>query len=350
MNKFFILSIFIVISTVNLFSYKAIIVQNSSGAKMYQVTELQKALDSAVAGSDVYLPGYDWSSSSFTVKKKLNIYGTGFYSSATSKTGKTILGTVTFNTGSDSALLEGVYIDNDLRISHTASHKVSNLMIRRCNIRGLQIANGDSSKFHTFKDCIFHNPRIQSRAVGIKIYNSIIDPYPNSTLYGIIFESYNTSYINCVLHYSNVNSSKGLFWVDNSAFNLFENCIFLNTYKLSTMGKNNGFIRCMSTFNQTDWGVDNYNENCLVNQKKDSVFVDSLNIFSFTEDYDYHLNPNSLGKNYGTDGKDLGIYGGTYPYKDLGIPIIPYIKNYNAASKTVDGKLEVTIEVESQTK
>ena len=350
MIKFFIISIIIVISTTNLLSYKAIIVQNSSGAKMYQVTELQKALDSAVAGSDVYLPGYDWSSLSITIRKKLNIYGTGFYSSATNETGKTILGIVTFNSGSDSALLEGVYVDNDIRISHTASHKVSNLMIRKCNIRGLKISNGDTAKYHTFKDCILYNPQISSKAVGIKVYNSIIDPYPNSTLYGVIFESYNTSYINCVLHYSNINASKGLFWLANSAFNLFENCIFLNHYELKTLGKNNGFINCMTVFNQTDWGVDNYNENCLVNQNKDSIFVDSLNIFSFSEDFDYHLNPNSLGNNYGTDGTDLGIYGGTYPYKELGIPIIPYIKNFNAGNKTVNGLLEVNLEVESQTK
>ncbi|PKL85629.1 MAG: hypothetical protein CVV22_06915 [Ignavibacteriae bacterium HGW-Ignavibacteriae-1] len=349
MNRVLMILIIIVISTINLYSYKAIIVQNGNDAKLYQVTELQKALDSAAVGSDVYLPGYDFSGTTITIRKKLNIYGTGFYSSATNETGKTILGTLTYNTGSDSTLLEGVYIDNVLRISYTATHKVSNLMFRKCNIRGLNLANGDTSKFHTFKDCILYNPTISSKAVGIKVYNSIIDPNPGATIYGLIFESYNTSYINCILHYPDVNGSKGLFWASNSAFNLFENCIFLNTYELKSLGLNNGFVNCLSVYNQTDWGVDNYNVDCLINQNKDSIFVDTLDIYSFSEDFDYHLNNNCLGKDYGTDGTDLGIYGGTYPYKELGIPIIPYIKNYNSANKTVNGTLEVNVEVESQT-
>jgi len=41
---------------------------------------------------------------------------------------------------------------------------------------------------------------------------------------------------------------------------------------------------------------------------------------NYSYNNDYHLNQGSPGKNAGTDGNDIGIYGGTYPYTDI-IPI-----------------------------
>jgi hypothetical protein len=48
---------------------------------------------------------------------------------------------------------------------------------------------------------------------------------------------------------------------------------------------------------------------------------------NFSYDYDYHLGQGSPGINAGSDGTNLGIYGGSYPYSDV-IPI-PKVSNVN---------------------
>jgi hypothetical protein len=60
----------------------------------------------------------------------------------------------------------------------------------------------------------------------------------------------------------------------------------------------------------------------IINQNPDFVFyANNQNLGSYSTSYpgtgpfiDYHINNNSPGKNYGTDGTDIGIYGGITPF------------------------------------
>jgi hypothetical protein len=64
---------------------------------------------------------------------------------------------------------------------------------------------------------------------------------------------------------------------------------------------------------------------------------------------DYHLKDACSGKNAGTDGTDVGIYGTSVPFKENRLPSIPNF-SLKAISPETDatGKLPVNIVVDAQ--
>jgi hypothetical protein len=71
------------------------------------------------------------------------------------------------------------------------------------------------------------------------------------------------------------------------------------------------------------------------------------NINTFISDIDdFTLTDKAAAKYLGTDGTQVGIFGGSLPYDEE--PTIPQITKCNVASKsTADGKLSVDIEVKA---
>jgi len=64
---------------------------------------------------------------------------------------------------------------------------------------------------------------------------------------------------------------------------------------------------------------------------------------------DYHLKADSPGKNAGKDGTDIGIYGGSYPWKEGSLPFNPHYQKIQVAPKTDNqGNLNVNIMVKAQ--
>lgn len=69
--------------------------------------------------------------------------------------------------------------------------------------------------------------------------------------------------------------------------------------------------------------------------------------YVFNYAHNYHLK--SPTTYLGTDGTEVGIYGGTFPYKEGSVPRNPHIQLKNIASKTDDnGSLQIEIQVEAQ--
>jgi hypothetical protein len=87
----------------------------------------------------------------------------------------------------------------------------------------------------------------------------------------------------------------------------------------------------------------------------DSVFVNASFTSSvgcgknYTELYDYKLKTTCPGKNAGTDGSDIGIYGGNYPWKEGGVPFTPHyqFKKVNGTTNS-SGNLPIQIKVKAQ--
>ncbi|MCE3278287.1 MAG: hypothetical protein K0S44_478 [Bacteroidetes bacterium] len=73
---------------------------------------------------------------------------------------------------------------------------------------------------------------------------------------------------------------------------------------------------------------------------------------TFNYSYDYHLRstaPISPGRNAGTDGTDIGIYGGAYPWIDMtGTPPIPQVKTFNVLNPSVNAGTPVNISVKAK--
>ena len=127
----------------------------------------------------------------------------------------------------------------------------------------------------------------------------------------------------------------------------FVNCIFINTYWGSCYIPNDALaMNCLFIQNYSgDRGIDCYYA------EVPEVFVSYENILTDAR-YDYRVDiPTSLQlleeaktKYLGTDGKEVGVYGGQYPY-DM-TPNYPLITKLNVAKQaTADNKLSVEIEV-----
>ena len=68
--------------------------------------------------------------------------------------------------------------------------------------------------------------------------------------------------------------------------------------------------------------------------------------FTYNDSEKYELTDEAKTKYLGTDGKQIGIYGGSLPYEED--PTTPQITKCNVAAKsTADGKLSVDIEVKA---
>ncbi|HNW71202.1 MAG TPA: hypothetical protein PKI01_12410, partial [Bacteroidales bacterium] len=63
----------------------------------------------------------------------------------------------------------------------------------------------------------------------------------------------------------------------------------------------------------------------------------------------FHLQPGCLGIAAGTDGTDLGIYGGSTPWKENSIPASPnvYIKSVDTRNNP-NGQIDVMYKVKAQ--
>jgi hypothetical protein len=87
----------------------------------------------------------------------------------------------------------------------------------------------------------------------------------------------------------------------------------------------------------------------------DPLFENVTNNDTYNDTFNYRLKTGSPGKNAGTDGTDLGIYGGSYPFPSGGaigsgfdtspMPPIPQVTELNILNATVpvNGTLNVNV-------
>lgn len=169
--------------------------------------------------------------------------------------------------------------------------------------------------------------------------------------------------------------SKGYFDYTGNGSASFINCIIMNTY-----GKNNQYKNCIIGGSGTtvDMCGNSEYKNCIImtTQRPDNTItmynnlvIDTdnnyfyaisnntnirveetdertKNLFGYSDDNDYKLTDEAKAIMKGTDGTEVGIYGGSLPYDPT--PTNPQITKFNVASKTTaDGKLSVDIEVKS---
>ena len=323
------------------------IIQNGSSAALFST--FQDALDNAVNGDTLYLPGGPISGD-FTINKELHIIGVGYHPDLTTATLKTdFAGKLSLVTGASNSSITGIEV-NQIYFGTTASDQaISNITISRCYIvSGLYLSyNGSAENTagdYLIKECILNNVQ-GGYTNNVTISNSII----RDRVY--YFDKSTTVFQNNIFHYYYANSSRRTL---NSISNtLFANNIFMSyTGWIPFSGVNNSLFSnnifypsssIMDLVASNNDGFGNY-----FSENNTSTFVAvSGTGFSFT--YDYHLLPGSVGINGGTDGTDIGIYGGNYPWKDGGLPFNPHIDNENI-SILLDsaGLLHVEVQVTAQ--
>lgn len=344
-----ILSIFLAVAfTLSASAQAVIVVQNETETRTFQT--LGAAVEAAVDGDNIYLPGGSFVVNTLAITKRLNIIGAGHVPDSTRATGSTLVhGNIHFAPGSDFSTLQGIFFSNIVHLGHSTGGNVANILISRCNMEQLifgsynNSGNMGANNIHV-KDCIIRSFMYCNDTQNQVIENCIIAWSVNNINGGFTFN-------NCIFLF-NPGNNYNLYAVNAAIFN---NCIFAETSRGGLIWSNSLspslFNHCIFAFAATqDIGTNfgAYLNNCIGNVDILSLYANvPENKFDYT--YDFRLAENSVAIGAGLEGTDCGIYGGSNPYKEGAVPMNPHIQAINIPSTTDgEGKLHISVKVKAQ--
>lgn len=300
----------------------ATLTHNDTTTAYYGGYAFQQALAAADHGDVINLS--EGAFQSTTITKAVTIQGAGMRGKITFMAGETSFDIP--NTTSHSVKLEGLYFQNDYEIS--IYNNFDNAIINKCSFpkiyfstdahTHLSIVNSILTRTHSSIEC-------DGNTIGsITLINCFCASRP------FLSETLSAHYINCVV------SKEG------SGDGSFENCIFFGNSTTYV------FTDFMSASSSLIIGspIGDHAMNCIGNLTYEQVFATFRGTFSDAEDF--ALTENAATTYLGSDGTQVGLYGGYIPFDPT--PFYPQITKMNVAKKTTaDGKLSVDIEVSTAT-
>ena len=217
----------------------------------------------------------------------------------------------------DILTMEGVYHNQKIEVSN-----LKNAMFLKCRFNNFSCTTGTS----VMKDLNFINCRIAYEFCGSENASASFVNTVAKAVNGVGTKNGHYSLANSIVFGSNINDSE------------FKNCILVDLNSGSSCSYyNNLFIN-------DNEGALNYIPNTTnVQVKKDDARIANL-LGDYSDSNPYELSEEAKNIVKGTDGTEVGIYGGNIPYDAT--PTNPRITKFEVAQKTTaDGKLSVDIEV-----
>ncbi|MDL2313234.1 hypothetical protein LJC68_10210, partial [Bacteroidales bacterium OttesenSCG-928-B11] len=229
---------------------------------------------------------------------------------------------------------EGLEVTGIFQIGYEtwARDTVENITVKRCKINGAINCIANSS--------VDRVAFIQSVLIGNMAANYFI----------------NTAVFNCIIQGNMQNSNQNVF--EHNVFlsstyadgitgnnNIIINNIFVREYSWEVNGNGNQIHNNITVKTPTFNGIGNDTLNNYVVNRDDLLINQSGTTFDYS--HDYHLQ--SPASYLGTDGTQVGIYGGVYPYKEGAVPSNPHISSKVIAPQTnSSGELQIEINVNAQ--
>ena len=295
-------------------------------SNFYGFKALQEAYEKAEHGDVITL-----SSGVFEFRgdmdKALTIRGAGMAVDTVAKIEPTVLtGYYTIKIPSavkEHLTLEGVEVNEILRIDSLQSG-----MFLKCAIKNIDCGSQGVAKNNVFMQCRVNDFR-QSDESSASFFNCVLNVgsnagtiiCKNTVLYGGC-DNPNSSYQNCILIFGNAHGAKS------------------STYSKNLCIKNDDLMHVNLNYNTRVRLDDSRIANLLEGYELGTVY-------NIIEDNDYRLTDEAKTIIKGTDGTEVGIYGGDMPFDPT--PSNPQITKFNVAKQTTaDGKLSVDIEVNGQ--
>lgn len=316
---------------------------NNTGADA-DFTTLQSAHNSSdvLAGDTLHLEASSGSYGDLTATKPLVIIGAGYFLNQNddmqANINHSIVGTVTFNAGSQSSIIEGCDF-------HQIIIGTSNIIIQRNVSICDRCEEGLSTiYFNEYANNIiirnnylysYSSNRYNNYAEIICCYSSYVN---NIVIINNYFESIHTDQYSLYMSggFSGIienNVIKGKVFVSNSVFN--------NNIMVSGNFSQSNCTYTHNIGNSTQFGTDNGNQQ---NINMADVFVGATGNSS---DGQWQLKSGSPAIGAGTNGIDCGMFGGDFPYHLSGLPSIPAIYYHEQTIDNVNQQLNITIKAKS---
>lgn len=330
MKKLFLLVVVAIMGTTSLFaqgSLLATLSHNGNVSVFYGTEALRKAYAAADHGDVITLSSGSFISTNIT--KAVSIRGAGCGIDSTITTEPTIItGDFDINiadTVANHLTLEGIYSNSSIHYVGT----LKNAMFLKCRFKNISYGNlkTDFLKDASFIHCRIADGLTLNHNSSASCINSAINE-PNS-----LGDTSNFEFINCVVRM--ISSGK------HARSSSFKNSIINYNSQLSSND---------SYYNNIGLGSPSIFSNATNSTNK---FVSDISTvfktykgesFSKLDSERFELTEEAQTKYLGSDGTQVGIYGGSLPYDP--IPTNPQITKCKVAAKsTADGKLSVDIEV-----
>jgi hypothetical protein len=294
-------------------SFAGVLTVDNNTNSAAQYTSLQSAINAAVAGDTIYVSGSTLNYGNATINKRLTLFGTGYnpikQQPLTSMISTFFLDSVNSVSGSSGSLIAGFYI-----ATITDNSGAKNVRMER-NYFTSGISFQASASGCVLRNNLIYASITINNCTNLLIENNIL--YQSTTYYSnqpSILISHN-------LFMGNIGGGHYSQYQVSSATLL--NNIYWGTSPLGTfvsgLVMNNNLT--FQTPNDAIPGGANSGSGNLVTINPQFVNAPSPGL-NFA--YDYNVSGASAANNAGTDGTDLGVFGGASPMPNLtGMPPIP---------------------------
>jgi hypothetical protein len=365
MKSKILLSIFLVFAvTITAKAQKPITTLQHNGITtvFYGQNSFVDAYNASVSGDTLNL-----SAGSFTapaeIAKGIKVYGSGHFPDSANVARCTTIPTgLTINKGADSLRLEGLYINGD--INYDANNSINKVKVIRCRL-GSAYFNSSSESVGknncSINECfLLGGINFSNYGDNFLVQQCIISAgiITGSWMSGWNGDYWNGSY-SCIVNVKNAIIERNIFlYVSSQNGKSFYHSSLLYNVSSSALRNNviigigqgdiqnyNYVLNNIFTENITDFGNSQQSNN-YVGVAQSDIFINQTG-YLFDYSNNYHLKNPELY--LGTDGTQVGLYGGTTPFKDGGVPSNPQIVAKSIGSQTdSNGNLQISISVKAQ--
>lgn len=274
-------------------------------------------------GDTVLVQGSLINYGSIDISKRLIVIGPGHNPIDKQNIQKAFCDNVLFSTGSNNSVVIGLETSN----MQAYSNNVDSVKITNCKINDAVYFALNNANYWVIDGCVFSNTGYCLRADGHSVGDLLVR---NCIFNGTVY-AFNGTYI---------------------GYNYFNNNLFLGTSSYTFQYCNYNYINNNIFYRS---GFQDYANQGMVYNKNLSYLCNGGNTFPngfnyesvdplfetnigtgayFNYNTNYHLQATSPVLTGGTDGTELGIYGGDGDYEQFGVGHNPYIKTFNITGPT----------------
>ena len=355
MKKFFVsFALLVAASVTSVFAQSPLVAtlnHNDTISVYYGIDALQSAYSASVNGDVITLSSGGFNAPSI-ISNNITLRGAGMEQDTVNKVAPTILigdfRVYSGKTSTDNHLtIEGIWHDGTIaygyKFSDGVSYPLSKAQFIKCRFNKFRYVSVNSSYEYSFRinDAKFVQCKIKEiKALGNATFLNCYVGNPGKAYF---YELYKMNYecINCVVY--------GSLHSDNVNYSTFINSVLISSNQLDAT---NTVYNCVGVytakseqdlFSFLPYDLSNvcYRE---VSEVFDTKTFHANGSTNYSDADTYQLLDSIRTKYLGTDGREVGMYGGALPFNPQST--LPKIKKFSVAPQTdSEGKLKVEIEV-----